>query len=82
MDVERKNLTIIIPLYNEEDNLAELQRRVGNVIKKLGFKNNEVLLISDGSTDQTERIITAMVDKDSLFRGIFLTRNFGHQAAV
>lgn len=82
MTVERSFLTVLVPIYNEEANLRELQRRLHDVVDVLSFKAAEVLLIDDGSTDASESIITEIVSEDALFKGVFLTRNFGHQAAV
>lgn len=78
-------LSIVIPVYNEEENLPELRRRIGEFLASpaaAGFDRAEVLLISDGSRDGSEAMIARIVDEDPLFTGIFLTRNFGHQAAV
>ncbi len=82
-------LSIIIPVFNEEENLPELRRRVSAFLESDGvtglgghFDAAEVLLISDGSRDRTEAIIAGIVREDPAFSGIFLTRNFGHQAAV
>jgi dolichol-phosphate mannosyltransferase len=81
-------LSIIIPIFNEAENLPELRRRVTDFLASTaasgggGFDRAEVLLISDGSRDASEALIARIVDEDPLFTGIFLTRNFGHQAAV
>lgn len=81
-------LSIIIPIFNEAENLPELRRRVTEFLASAaasgggGFDRAEVLLISDGSRDESEALIARIVDEDPLFTGIFLTRNFGHQAAV
>jgi dolichol-phosphate mannosyltransferase len=82
MPSRRDFLSIIVPICNEEENLPELRRRLKNVVEELKFTRNEVLLLSDGSVDRSEAIIRSIVAEDALFRGVFLTRNFGHQAAV
>jgi polyisoprenyl-phosphate glycosyltransferase len=82
MAPKRESLSIVVPIFNEEENLAELRRRVKAVVEKLRFAQNEVLLVSDGSVDRSEAIIREIVAEDPLFKGVFLTRNFGHQAAV
>jgi polyisoprenyl-phosphate glycosyltransferase len=82
MTPKREFLSIVVPIFNEEENLPELRRRVKAVVETLQFAQNEVLLISDGSSDRSEAIIRSIAAEDPLFKGIFLTRNFGHQAAV
>ena len=79
---DRSLLSVIVPIYNEEDTLPELERRLPTAVAGLGFRALEFLLVSDGSVDRSEEIIRQIVTRDGRFRGIFLTRNFGHQAAV
>ncbi len=80
--LDRSMLSVIVPLYNEEDTLAELESRLPPAVAGLGFQALEFLLVSDGSLDRSEPIICEMVERDPRFRGVFLTRNFGHQAAI
>lgn len=80
--LDRSLLTVVVPVYNEEENLPELARRLPAAVAGLGFAACEFLLVSDGSVDRTEPLIRALAARDARFRGIFLTRNFGHQAAV
>ena len=75
-------LSIIVPVHNEEQNLDELYRQLSDTIRSLQPMSVEVLLVSDGSTDRSEPMIAEIVAHDDRFKGIFLTRNFGHQAAV
>jgi polyisoprenyl-phosphate glycosyltransferase len=82
MTPKREFLSIIVPIFNEEENLPELRRRLSSTVEELQFAQNEVLLISDGSVDRSEAMIRSIVAEDPLFKGVFLTRNFGHQAAV
>lgn len=77
-----KALSVVVPVFNEEANLPELRKRLKAVVEDLGFGKAEVLFVSDGSTDNSEEIIAEFVRGDGLFGAIFLTRNFGHQAAV
>lgn len=82
MTPERSSLSILIPVYNEQESLAEVRRRVRAFIEAAGFTRAEVLLIDDGSRDNSAAIIRDIVRQDPLFKGVLLTRNFGHQAAV
>ena len=80
--LDRTLLSVVVPVFNEEQSLPELGRRLTSAVVGLGFGGEEFLLVSDGSQDGSERIIRAMVARDPRFRGVFLTRNFGHQAAI
>jgi glycosyltransferase involved in cell wall biosynthesis len=80
--LDRSLLTIVVPVYNEEENLPELEARLRSASGAMGFRDYEFLLVSDGSIDRSEAMIRKMAGRDPRFRGIFLTRNFGHQAAV
>ena len=75
-------ISVVVPVFNEEANLPELRRRLKAVVEHLDYGKAEVLFVSDGSTDQSEKIIAEYVRNDELFCALFLTRNFGHQAAV
>ncbi len=80
--LDRSLLSVIVPIYNEEAILPELARRLPRALEGLSFRAIEILLVSDGSFDRTEKLIREIVARDARFQGIFLTRNFGHQAAV
>jgi dolichol-phosphate mannosyltransferase len=80
--LDRALLSIVVPVYNEEETLGELVQRLRRSVRPLGFEGYEFLLVSDGSTDRTEAIIARVARRDGRFKGVFLTRNFGHQAAV
>lgn len=74
-------ISIIVPLYNEEQVFSELIERIANVIDSVSFSCN-VYLINDGSTDRTSELIERICIEDNRFIGVFLSRNFGHQYAV
>ncbi|MFN3967397.1 glycosyltransferase family 2 protein [Flavobacterium sp.] len=77
----RFDISIIVPLYNEEKVFEQLVQRITDVINAAQF-SCEVILINDGSTDDTERLIEKTCKADSRFTGIILSRNHGHQLAV
>ncbi len=73
--------SIIAPIYNEKENLPELQRRVSAVLDSTN-EPWELILIDDGSTDGSTEIIREMAKKDERIRPVIFARNFGHQVAV
>jgi dolichol-phosphate mannosyltransferase len=73
--------SIIVPLYNEQDVLPELCRRLRATVARL-HGPVEIIFVNDGSLDGTLGILKALQFEDKLIRVISLSRNFGHQAAV
>ena len=74
-------LSIVVPVYNEEATLPELRRRLGEILPAVGGEA-EVVLVNDGSRDGTASLIGGICREDRRFRGVHFSRNFGHQAAV
>jgi dolichol-phosphate mannosyltransferase len=72
-------LSVVVPLHDEEDTLRELHRRV---VTALAGEPFELVLVDDGSTDSTGRLLEELADQDPRVRAIRLSRNFGHQAAL
>ena len=71
-------LSIVIPVYNEADNIQPL-----NEALLLYCKNEyEIILVDDGSTDETFSLIEKLSSKDNHYKCISLSRNFGHQHAL
>ncbi len=75
------NLSIVIPLYNEEQNLKILHKRLRTVLDKLSI-SWELIFIDDGSSDNTLKIIEDFSSENASVKAVSLTRNFGHQAAL
>ena len=75
------DLSIIIPIFNEEDNIHLLQDRLTAVAEKMGI-SFELLFVNDGSRDNSIMLIKELVQKDSRIKFIDFSRNFGHQVAV
>ena len=75
------NLSIVIPLYNEEENLARLHERLLGVMAKLSI-SWEIIFVDDGSSDNTLKILEELASNQLFIKAISLTRNFGHQAAL
>lgn len=75
------DISIIVPLYNEEQVFSRLINRLTDVINCCDF-SCEIILVNDGSTDDTALLIEAICKKDIRFTGVLLSRNHGHQLAV
>lgn len=73
--------SIIAPIFNEQDNIPELHRRVSEVMDSTG-EPWELLLVDDGSTDGSTDMIRELAKKDSHVRPVIFARNFGHQIAI
>jgi glycosyltransferase involved in cell wall biosynthesis len=78
---ESPYLSILIPVYNEEENLRDLGEEVGGVVAGLGM-TTEVILVDDGSTDASFSVIEELCAKNPVFRGVRLGRNVGQTAAL
>lgn len=74
-------LSVIIPAFNEEDTLPTLQERLLAASAAWGMPF-EVILIDDGSTDDTLRLLRDLHARDSRFKYLSFSRNFGHQTAI
>jgi polyisoprenyl-phosphate glycosyltransferase len=74
-------ISIVVPLYNEEDNIDELYRRLTETLGKLEI-HFELVFVNDGSRDATSTILERLQQKDNQVVAIHLSRNFGHQPAV
>jgi dolichol-phosphate mannosyltransferase len=73
--------SVIAPIFNERDNLAELHRRIAEVMKQTR-EPWELILVDDGSTDGSTDVLRDMAKKDKRVRPVIFARNFGHQVAV
>ncbi len=74
-------LSIIIPLYNEEDNIDPLYEKLVPVLRSLGHEY-EIILINDGSEDDTGKRIDMLAAHDNRVKIVHLRRNFGQTAAM
>lgn len=79
--MNKPEISIVIPLYNEEDVFQELIERLENLMLNFN-KRIEVILVDDGSSDDTPSLMRALALNDDRFQSIILSRNFGHQTAL
>ena len=82
-----KILYIVLPCYNEEEVLSETSSSLKRVMEKLIdtgkiSPKSKIMFVDDGSKDKTWSIIKELYENDSLFAGVKLTRNRGHQNAL
>lgn len=83
MQSERnRELTVIVPCYNEEKVIHEFYTRTKTVLNSMTDIDSYILFINDGSKDNTKGILTALALADKQVKVIHFSRNFGHQAAV
>jgi polyisoprenyl-phosphate glycosyltransferase len=76
-----KIISIIIPVYNEEENINLLYDRISKVMDGLSYKY-EMLFINDGSTDDTVILLSALNKQNKKVKIINLSRNFGKENAM
>ena len=76
------NLDIVVPIYNEEENLPNLHARLIKTCEKLDDMAWRVIYVNDGSSDRSLEIMRWQRESDSRFSIVELSRNFGHQAAI
>jgi len=79
--VEQPLVSIVIPIYQEEGNLRDSIAAVLKEVEQTGFPY-EVILIDDGSEDQTWDVIVELSHKYSTIRALRLSRNYGKEAAL
>lgn len=72
-------IEIIVPCFNEEDNILVLQKEISNVLSELDYR---IIFIDDGSTDNSWDNISKLTVSNDNITGIKLSRNFGHQGAI
>ena len=73
--------TIIVPIFNEKDNLSRLESELMKFINSTKFKTR-VLIINDGSTDGSKEIIEKLCNNNSCFKSISFVRNCGLSSAL
>ena len=80
-------LFVVMPCYNEEEVLGETSSRMRGLFAKMEGEGlispeSKIVMVDDGSRDKTWSIISGLCDSDSIFRGIKLAHNSGHQRAL
>lgn len=77
-----KKISIVVPMYNEQEVAKEFYNRTTSVLTKLIEYDYEIIVVNDGSRDKTLEILLSLVREDEHVKVINFSRNFGHQAAI
>lgn len=75
------DISVVIPLFNEEESLPELTEWIHKVMQKHKF-SYEIIMIDDGSVDKSWHVVNLLSDKSKNVRGIRFRRNYGKSAAI
>lgn len=75
------DISVVVPLYNEEESIAELCSWIRNVMEQNGF-TYEIILVDDGSTDNSWSIIEDLGSENPHVKGVSFSRNYGKSAAL
>lgn len=75
------DISVVVPIFNERENLPELRRRMTLALDSTG-KTWELVLVNDGSRDESAELIRGFHRDDARVKLVSLSRNFGHQPAV
>jgi glycosyltransferase involved in cell wall biosynthesis len=79
----RPIVSIVVPLYNESQNVAPLLERIGDVLERLHAEyDGEIVVVNDGSTDGTADAVRREMERRAHVVLVNLSRNFGHQLAA
>lgn len=80
-DPQNLDLSLVIPVFNEAENLEELYDEITQACQRLG-KSYEIMFVDDGSTDQSLSLLKKLQSQDSKIKIIRLRKNFGQTAAL
>ncbi|HEY9343086.1 MAG TPA: glycosyltransferase family 2 protein [Hanamia sp.] len=75
------DLSVIVPLYNEDESLPELEAWIKRVMDENNY-SYEIIMVDDGSTDNSWNVIQQLHEKNPLVKGIKFQRNYGKSAAL
>lgn len=76
-----KKISIVVPVYNEQDNLKEFHKRITAIMNDTGYDYN-LVFVDDGSKDSSAFILKQLVEEDNHVEAYLLSRNYGHQMAL
>ncbi len=76
-----KKISLVIPVFNEEENLREFHKRITEVMSNESYEYN-IIFVDDGSKDGSRAILNELSKKDYHVEAYLLSRNYGHQMAI
>lgn len=79
--MEHQNISIVIPVFNEEDTIEELYRQINSTMDKYSY-SYEILFVDDGSSDSSLNIMNRIAETDTRVKLVSFRRNFGQTAAI
>ncbi len=79
--IENPELSVFLPVYNEEPNLTPLHAKLDEALKALG-RTAEIIYVDDGSTDGSLKVLRELAQLDNRVRVVALRRNYGQTAAM
>lgn len=82
MQNSRKLVSVVVPCYNEQESLPHLYEAVAGIMDSMSQYSWELLLVNDGSRDQTMAMIKELAEKDGRVSYVNLSRNFGKENAM
>jgi glycosyltransferase involved in cell wall biosynthesis len=81
MAADKRKISVIVPVFNEEENLSDLNSRIISSLAKLGL-DFEVIYVDDGSRDRSSQLLKGFAAADPRVKAVFFHRNFGQTAAI
>jgi glycosyltransferase involved in cell wall biosynthesis len=81
MEATRPTLSVVIPVFNEEETIPELDRRLQAFLSELG-ESWEVVFVDDGSRDNSSKMLEELARQEPRYKLVSFGRNFGHQVAI
>ena len=77
----KRLVSVVVPMFNEQDNINEFYKRITEAMSALPYEY-ELIFVDDGSKDKTALLLNELVQKDSRVQAYLFSRNFGHQLAL
>ena len=79
--INLKTVSIVVPVYNEEDNLREFHKRITEVMSQEPY-DYKIVFVNDGSSDGSAVVLSELAKEDDHVEAFLLSRNYGHQMAL
>lgn len=81
LDTKNIQISVVVPLFNEEESLPELCAWINKIMDVNGF-TYEIILVDDGSSDNSWQVVKSLIKENSCIRAIKFRRNYGKSAAL